>query len=116
MRANRLVCFFDVAGSPACALPGVSDGAFAKEQKSFVFAANSAEPEDIADYDKILITCTDEIEDANVAYSGSTYLTTRNDYLRIGSCQKRVILSFKIGILRGKKWPIVERIDSPSEG
>jgi len=71
------------------------------DQKTLVLAAIKTYVNDIANADDIITQYTNELDDTYIAYSGTTGVVTRNDYVRIDgpsvwieySCQNGVILS-----------------------
>lgn len=87
------------------AFPSTSSGLkcsdLSSSQKTLVLNAIKTYVGDIADADAILAKYTNELDDTYIAYSGSTGLTTRNDYVRIDgpsvwieySCQGGIVLS-----------------------
>jgi len=71
------------------------------DQKALVLAAIETYVGDIANADAIMALYTNELDNTYIAYSGTTGLTTRNDYVRIDgpsvwieySCQNGIVLS-----------------------
>jgi len=80
---------------------GLACSNLTSEQKALVLAAIQTYVGDVADATTIISTYTNELDDTYLAYSGTTSLTTRNDYVRIDgpsvwieySCQGGIILS-----------------------
>lgn len=80
---------------------GIKCSNLSSAQKTLVLSAIKTYVGDIADADAITTKYTNELDDTYIAYSGSTGLTTRNDYVRIDgpsvwieySCQGGIVLS-----------------------
>ncbi|WP_160143710.1 DUF3500 domain-containing protein [Chryseolinea soli] len=80
---------------------GVKGGDLSSEQKDLILTAIKTYVEDVEDAEAILTKYTTELDDTYIAYSGTTGLTTTNDYVRIDgpsvwieySCQRGVVLS-----------------------
>jgi hypothetical protein len=80
---------------------GLKCSNLSSSQKTLVMNAIKTYVVDIADADAIVTKYTNELDDTYISYSGTTGLTTRNDYVRIDgpsvwleySCQGGIVLS-----------------------
>lgn len=80
---------------------GIKCSTLSTDQKTLVMNAIKTYVSDIASADDIIAKYTEELDDTYISYSGTTAMTTRNDYARIDgpsvwieySCQNGVILS-----------------------
>lgn len=80
---------------------GLKCSSLTSAQKALVLAAIATYTNDVADNTAIMAKYTNELDNTYIAYSGSTGMTTRNDYVRIDgpsvwieySCQNGIVLS-----------------------
>lgn len=80
---------------------GISCANLSTAQKNLVLAAIRTYVTDVADTTAIMARYTDELNSTYISYSGTTTMTTRNDYARIDgpsvwieySCQNGIVLS-----------------------
>ncbi len=80
---------------------GIPCSSLTSSQKTLVLNAIKTYVEDVADADDIITKYTNELDDTYIAYSGTTTVTTKNDYVRIDgpsvwieySCQSGIVLS-----------------------
>ena len=80
---------------------GIKCSDLTSEQQALVLAAIKTYVDDVASSEGIMTKYTNELDETYISYSGTTNLTTRNDYVRIDgpsvwieySCQNGVILS-----------------------
>ena len=86
---------------------GVQVSGLTADQKKLVLAAIASYVNDIADADAttILATYEDELDDTYVAYSGTTELTERNDYVRIDGPSVWIEFSMQNGIVLSGNHP-----------
>jgi hypothetical protein len=86
---------------------GIQVSILSAAQRKLVLAAISTYVDDVADSDagRILKTYSDELADTYVAYSGTTALTERNDYVRIDGPSVWIEFSMQNGIVLSGNHP-----------
>jgi hypothetical protein len=80
---------------------GVRCGDLSSDQKTLVMNAIKTYVDDVAEADDLLTKYTNELDETYIAYSGTTGVVTKNDYVRIDgpsvwieySCQGGIVLS-----------------------
>ncbi|MFT4263556.1 MAG: DUF3500 domain-containing protein [Nocardioides sp.] len=86
---------------------GVKVSTLSADQKKLVLAAIATYVDDVADDDAatILASYEDELDDTYVAYSGTTALTEKNDYIRIDGPSVWIEFSMQNGIVLSGNHP-----------